>query len=632
MATTARRTQRPPAALDCGGDGPRRDLGYYPCVEQEPTRKIERKPPVVMEAWETSPLATLEGRVVPSETITPRTYGDRVEDFPRPDPPARDEDAEELEIMGELGRGGFGVVMLGRQSALNRQVAVKRSRRAAGADVLRAEARLMGALEHRNIVPIYQLTEDAQKQPLLVMKRIEGEPWSARLRGPPEDLERELRVFIEICYALEFAHSRGVIHRDIKPGNVMIGEFGQVWLLDWGLASQGPVRGGTVLGTPAFMAPEMLSGRADLRTDIFQLGATLHRVVTGQPRYAGSSLREVMNRVAWADPPEYSAAVPSELVTVLRRAMSPRPADRHQSVAELRRSIEAHLAHRGAGVLAESALRRLAAVEIAIQGGTEEGVVRGLTECRFGLREALKALPSSTRATEGLERCLRAWTSWELDHGSPESAAAWLAELRELGAEPRELADRLERLREKQAELQRLQKDHDFRTSSAARGMLIGGVAVFWLLPAAMLGALLALEMVTPSYREVVFMNATGLTVTATVVVIARKTLLANAYNRRVMFSLLMIPLSLTAHRLLSYRLGLSLERNIAGDMLLVTVILAVTAYILPMPRLWPVAVIGAMGSGCAILFLDSVPTIVTLTVLGALGALAIPRSDKPPP
>src|SRR5262249_35011988 len=151
------------------------------------------------------------------------------------------------------------------------------------------------------------------------MKHVEGVSWRDLLRdgahpawakvgAPGEDrLVSHLQILMQVCNAVEFAHRRGLIHRDIKPANVMVGEFGEVYLLDWGIAARtgilaeasshlgesGAEPTPRMLGTPAYMAPEMLSrkvGPIDERTDVYLLGATLHEVLTGRPRHVGSTL------------------------------------------------------------------------------------------------------------------------------------------------------------------------------------------------------------------------------------------------------------------------------------------------------------------------------------------------------
>ncbi|MFN7700504.1 MAG: serine/threonine-protein kinase, partial [Deltaproteobacteria bacterium] len=191
--------------------------------------------------------------------------------------------SERYEELGVLGVGGMGVVKLGQQRSLERAVALKSLKDglespSARLKLLR-EAWITGKLEHPNIVPVHDLGVDERGEPRIVLKRIEGASWSSlltdrdevRRRFDSEDLlEWNLRVLLEVARALHFAHARGIVHRDLKPENVMIGSFGEVYLVDWGLAvaleddgtSRLPLaRDATELaGTPSYMAPEQWGG------------------------------------------------------------------------------------------------------------------------------------------------------------------------------------------------------------------------------------------------------------------------------------------------------------------------------------------------------------------------------------
>ena len=182
---------------------------------------------------------------------------------------------------GPLGEGGMGVVHLEKQVALDRKVAIKflraDTRTAHDVEALLSEAWRAGALEHPNILPIHALSLDEAGYPVIVMKRIEGVTWQALLRDPAamaahapgkHPLDEHLRILQQVCNAAHFAHTRGIVHRDLKPENVMVGSFGEVYVVDWGLAcAPGPA--GQLAGTPAYMAPEM-TGRGDIsvQTDV----------------------------------------------------------------------------------------------------------------------------------------------------------------------------------------------------------------------------------------------------------------------------------------------------------------------------------------------------------------------------
>lgn len=283
--------------------------------------------------------------------------------------------------IGVIGQGASGIVIRARDKEILRDVAIKifdPNLATAGSEMGRFadEARITGQLEHPNIVPIYELGVDDRGRRFLCMKLIEGATLEATLnqlgesRLAPVQLSQLLQVFIKVCEAVSFAHSRGVLHRDLKPINIMVSDFGQVYVLDWGIARlrRGvpqvgpPVRvtagvaeaveldpPGSMIGTLCYMAPEQLRGRhteLDERTDVFALGATLYQILTGQPPLTPDIARAFLMR---RNPPTIAApeslappaAVPAGLSRIAMRALSYEPAERYASVAALKEDIEA---------------------------------------------------------------------------------------------------------------------------------------------------------------------------------------------------------------------------------------------------------------------------------------------------
>lgn len=273
-----------------------------------------------------------------------------------------------------IGQGGMGSVIRAFDKDLQRDVAVKvvspdASTGGANVERLMEEARITGRLEHPHIVPVYEFGTDDRGARFLCMKLVQGETleetlsWAGSTRLDPDFLIDLLQIFVKVCDAVAFAHSRGVLHHDIKPSNVMIGDFGQVYLLDWGLArlklplastnSDKPVRSpetdpfGLITGTPRYMAPEHLHGgqhQFDERTDVFALGATLYQILTGKPPHAGYTLRQialVSSEVVIAAPETLvDEPVPAELSRIALKALSHDPADRYATVNDLKRDIE----------------------------------------------------------------------------------------------------------------------------------------------------------------------------------------------------------------------------------------------------------------------------------------------------
>jgi serine/threonine-protein kinase len=203
-----------------------------------------------------------------------------------------------------IGRGGMGEVLSAQDTRIGREVAVKRMTSEAPDDEQIArflrEARIQARLEHPSIVPVHELGIDAEGRPYFTMKRLVGQTLGQRqVDGMP--LNRLLRAYVEVCRAIEFAHSRGVVHRDLKPANVMLGDFGEVYVIDWGIArvlADDPdhpleqvdistldegTKSGALLGTPGYMSPEQIRGaRATPAADIYALGSVLFELLTGQ--------------------------------------------------------------------------------------------------------------------------------------------------------------------------------------------------------------------------------------------------------------------------------------------------------------------------------------------------------------
>ncbi len=261
--------------------------------------------------------------------------------------------------LDELGRGGSAQVLRVFDTRLGRELALKRlhalSARSSGQvrDFF-AEARLTAQLEHPNIVPVHAAGVDQEGTPFFTMKRVTGATLRRWLAGrdtvAPANvvLADAIEVLLKVCDALSLAHSRGVVHCDIKPDNVMVGEYGEVYLMDWGIAQRmgSPA---SPAGTPNYMPPEVANGGLiDARTDVFALGALLYFVVARRGLYTGAnvaSLIQFAKRAAWTDLADLGLArpPPAALAAIVRRAIQPLPDDRYGSVAELAQALRGFL-------------------------------------------------------------------------------------------------------------------------------------------------------------------------------------------------------------------------------------------------------------------------------------------------
>ena len=394
--------------------------------------------------------------------------------------------AGDFELGPEIGRGGMGEVLEARQVAMQRVVAVKRPRRTDDTAALLLEAVATGRLEHPGIVPVHLLAVAADRTPFFVMKRIEGRPWSELLDTRP--LAEHLETLLRVCDAVAFAHRNGVVHRDIKPSNVMIGTFGEVYLVDWGLAAA--TRPDPVLpsadhlpvgGTPAYMAPEMAkAGRIGPWSDIYLLGAILCELLTGRPPHGGRSIADALAHASEGTLPALEGVSP-DLATVCLRAMAPEPLERFASVQDFRAELQLSVRHRGALELHERTLKRLVALE---RGDPAAGLA---TECRFGFEEVRRQWPEFAPAKDGLRRTVIAEVQIALASNAVHSARTLLAQLEapppELLArvEAAELADRARTVRLAQLEHMEREGSNDAARETKAHfvGLFAPATALF---------------------------------------------------------------------------------------------------------------------------------------------------------
>ena len=259
-----------------------------------------------------------------------------------------------FDLVEELGRGAMGVVYKGLDPMIGRTVAIKTiSAVGTGADVdeyrarFLVEARSAGRLNHPGIVSVYDVTDDESGRPSLVLEYVAGTPFDKLLSGKTLNLMQALDVVAQVARALDYAHSNGVIHRDVKPANIMVTADHHAKLSDFGIAKiDGTTMTvvGQVLGTPAFMSPEQCTGgHVDARSDIFSLGAVLYAACTGERPFAGTTFTAVAYKVVHEQavpPTQVNPELPADLDRIVARCLAKEPADRYASAGQVAADLD----------------------------------------------------------------------------------------------------------------------------------------------------------------------------------------------------------------------------------------------------------------------------------------------------
>lgn len=259
-----------------------------------------------------------------------------------------------FEILAELGQGAMGRVFRARDPVLDRMVAVKilAGRYTAGAEALmrfEREARAAARLSHPNIVTIYELGE-IEGTHFIVMELLDGVDLMQAIEYPKLrlDFDTKLRILIEVCRALDYAHKRGVVHRDVKPANIRILENGAVKIVDFGIAhltDSSMTQAGLVLGTPSYIAPEVLrSGRVDHRADIWAVGVILYELLAGRRPFDAPTVPALINSIIRDATPRLDVTrlgVPLEIGRIVQHTLAKEPGERYREASKLADDLEA---------------------------------------------------------------------------------------------------------------------------------------------------------------------------------------------------------------------------------------------------------------------------------------------------
>jgi len=437
----AQRESQPPGAAEPAGS-PQDTLDSYRGAPAPPPAPAQA-PPDATEDWRPAQHRSLsedESRQLVEvwkhsiQTDVQRPIGQTIKDLTHPEPPAATNlviqnrsfrnlgeaaagpaDYELLEVIGE---GGVGVVYAARQASINRVVAVKMLRpgRAGESqrDAFLAEAVVTGDLDHPNIVPVHDLGGNQTGALFYSMKRVVGTPWSRVIRR--KSLPENLEILHKVCDAVAFAHSRNVVHRDLKPENVMLGDFGEVLVMDWGiaLASTLSIHTGRAAssssmgGTPAYMAPEMATGpieKIGTPSDVYLLGGILFEILTGKTPHAAKTVMDCL--MAAAENVLQPTDVSGELLQTAYRALATDPADRFESVQAFQAAVRQYQSH-------SESLAMAARAEDELQTAQQTNDYQRYSQALFGFQESLKLWDANRDAESGLSRARLAYAQCAL--------------------------------------------------------------------------------------------------------------------------------------------------------------------------------------------------------------------------
>ncbi len=358
------------------------------------------------------------------------------------------------EVLEKISEGGMGLVYNVKENPLKREVALKifrtevkpASRHAQEVEEFTNEAYMTAHLDHPGVVPIYALAKDVNGRPFFAMKKVSGTSWKDLLhpdmvQDPEQRAALEARaqqmtwrdhleILLKVCDATAYAHSKAILHRDLKPENIMLGDFGEVYLMDWGLAMyfderneyrRFPDMKPQLAGTPSYMAPEMVRGEMTLlcpASDVYLLGGILYEIMTDKPPHDGSTVRKMLKTVAGGmpvPPPEKvsgSPVITPALSRIAMKALAPEINGRFQNVAEFQQAIREYLANAEsmavcarAGELLNDIRRNLPDSKSA--GKETAALIYGrLSECIGGYQQAIALWPGNDDARKGLLEAL----------------------------------------------------------------------------------------------------------------------------------------------------------------------------------------------------------------------------------
>ena len=357
-----------------------------------------------------------------AESSTPSIARNAPGPWPKTDLPGT---VIDYRLIDTLGSGGMGMVYEAVQTSMTRPVALKRMRRRLAANarhvaLFEAEASTAACLDHPGIATAFEVGKDQNGIPFYTMHLVRGESWHRALKQQSED--DKLQTLLSVCDAVAFAHSRGIVHGDIKPDNVMLGAYGETLLMDWGVAihlnaSDKPSARG---GTPCYMSPEQArsdGGLVDTRSDIYLLGATLFHTIEGVPPRDAVSLESAINQALAGTTREITQ--PGPLHEIAATAMAQSPEDRYQTIAEFANALTSYRQH------AASRAQSTQGHEL-LNAGYQQNDYAAFQSARAAFAQAHITWPDNQDALNGEQQALSALVERAVSHGDLEFAASLL--------------------------------------------------------------------------------------------------------------------------------------------------------------------------------------------------------------
>lgn len=424
---------------------------------------------------------------------------------------------DHYETSQEIARGGMGVIYQGFQKNLYRDVALKKIRFSTSFSKRKqerfiAEAVITAFLDHPNIVPVYDLGKEANGEMVISMKLVRGLTWKALLR-PKTETEREkakkyslkhhLEILITVCNAIAFAHSKNIVHNDLKPENIIIGEFGAILVMDWGIAvdiQDNPPRDLPVqkkkavrkpMGTPNYLAPELALGKGfsiGPWTDVYLLGAILYELMTQKPPHKAATIEESLAIAIENKIPPLPTDLPEELVEICLRALSKNPKKRHGSVLEFQKAIQDFLEHRESLLITVESRKIMQHAEQQTKSTLSEGVLdrnrvyEDFNQAISGFRQALLLWDGNTLARKLEQEAHLEYAKISFQNDDLGLAEAQTRELDKSFPERQVLLEKIEGAKQKKIRSQKMLKHLRNSLISALILILCGLIGfIFWI-------------------------------------------------------------------------------------------------------------------------------------------------------